>query len=352
VSDPAALLARLVAFPSVAGLPNDEIAGFIAGWLRDHGVECREVTGAGGRVGLLAQAGHGQGVMLAAHMDVVAVAGQHWTGDPWTLADRDGRLVGRGAADMKGFLACAMVAMAEAAEHGAKPLLLAVSTDEEIGCVGVRDLLPVVASIEARPRACIVGEPTGMRLAAAHKGKLAVRATLHGTARHSSEAPLADNAVEHAAELVLTVRDRGRELADAGRRDERFAIPHSTVSVGPIHGGTALNIVPDRCTVEFEVRTVPGDDAEALLPQLGRADVERLAAYPPLDGGGEGIAELLGVEPRGAIDFGTEAGLYAGLGIPTAVCGPGDIADAHRADESVEHEQLQQCLGALRRLTT
>ncbi len=351
MSDPAALLARLVAFPNVAGLPNGAIAGFITGWLREHGVECREVTGEGGRIGLLAQAGQGEGVLLAAHMDVVEVAGQDWTGDPWTLRERDGRLIGRGAADMKGFLACAMLAMAEAAEQS-ESLLLAVSTDEEIGCIGARDLLPVVASLERRPRACVVGEPTGMRLVAAHKGKLALRATLHGAARHSSEAPLADNAVEHAAELVLALRDRGRELAGSGRRDERFAIPHSTVSVGPIHGGTALNIVPDRCTVELEVRTVPGDDAGELLPPLGQVDIEQLAAYPPLDGGGEGIAELLGVEPRGAIDFGTEAGLYAELGIPTAVCGPGDIGDAHRADESVEHGQLLQCLDALRRLTT
>lgn len=350
MSDPAALLARLVAFPSVAGQPNGEIAGFIAGWLRDHGVECREVAGEGGRVGLLAQTGRGEGVLLAAHMDVVAVAGQGWTADPWTLTEQGGRLVGRGAADMKGFLACAMLAMAEAADRGDVPLLLAVSTDEEIGCIGVRDLLPVVASLESRPSACVVGEPTGMRLAAAHKGKLALRATLHGTARHSSEAPLADNAVEHAAELVLALRDRGRELADSGRRDERFAIPHSTVSVGPIHGGTALNIVPDRCTVEFEVRTVPGDDARALLPPLDRMELEQLADYPPLDGGGESIAALLGVEARGPIDFGTEAGLYAELGIPTAVCGPGDIAGAHRADESVEHDQLGRCLAALRRL--
>jgi acetylornithine deacetylase len=351
VSDPAALLARLVAFPSVAGRPNAEIAGFIATWLRDRGVECREVAGGDGRIGLLAGGGGQEPpVLLAAHMDVVEAAGQRWSGDPWTLAERGGRLVGRGAADMKGFLACAMLVMAEVAERRTTPLLLAVSTDEEIGCVGVRDLLPVLTSLDAGPRACIVGEPTQMRLAVAHKGKLALRATLHGTARHSSEAPPADNAVEHAAELVLALRDRGRELVASGRRDERFAIPHSTMSVGPIHGGTALNIVPDRCTVEFEVRSVPGDDARALLPPLRGADVAHLADYPPLDGGGEGIADLLEVEVRGAIDFGTEAGLYAELGIPTAVCGPGDIAAAHRADESVEQDQLARCLAALRRL--
>jgi acetylornithine deacetylase len=232
-----------------------------------------------------------------------------------------------------------------------EPLRLAVSTDEEIGCVGVRDLLPAIAALPQRPRACLVGEPTGMRLVTAHKGKLALRATLHGSARHSSEAPLADNAVEHAAELVLALRDRGRELAE-GRRDQRFAIPHSTISVGPIHGGRALNVVPDHCTVEFEVRNLPGDDPGSLLPVTGDADLEQLAAYPALDGAAGALRDLLGVPAGNAIDFGTEAGLYAQLGIATAVCGPGDIGDAHRADESVAIEQLDACSAALGRLLT
>jgi acetylornithine deacetylase len=253
---------------------------------------------------------------------------------------------------MKGFLACAMRALSDATTLELRePLRLAVSTDEEIGCVGVRDLLPAIAALPQRPRACLVGEPTGMRLVAAHKGKLALRATLHGSARHSSEAPLADNAVEHAAELVLALRDRGRELAD-GRRDQRFAIPHSTISVGPIHGGRALNVVPDHCTVEFEVRNLPGDDPGSLLPLTGEADLEQLAAYPALDGEAGALRDLLGVPAGNAIDFGTEAGLYAQLGIATAVCGPGDIGDAHRADESVAIEQLDTCSAALGRLLT
>jgi acetylornithine deacetylase len=345
------LLEQLVAFPSVAGQPNDEIAEFISGWLRGHGVECTEVRSDGGRVNLLASSGPaGGGVLMAAHMDVVEVAGQPWSGDPWQLRRDGDRLAGRGSADMKGFLACAMRAMANAKTLDLRePLRLAVSTDEEIGCVGACDLLPAIAALPQRPRACMVGEPTGMRLVTAHKGKLALRATLHGSARHSSEAPLADNAVEHAAELVLALRDRGRELAD-GRHDERFAIPHSTISVGPIHGGRALNVVPDHCTVEFEVRNLPGEDPAALLPQMTDADLEQLAAYPALDGEAGALGDLLGVPAGGAIDFGTEAGLYAQLGIATAVCGPGDIGDAHRADESVAIEQLDACTAALGRL--
>ncbi len=271
-----ALLERLVAFPSVAGRPNGEIAGFVQEWLRRRGVTCDAVPGAGGRVNLLATRGpaEGSGVMLAAHMDVVD-AGDGWVSDPWSLERHNGRLAARGSADMKGFLACAMTAIADATDLR-RPLHLAISTDEEIGCVGVRDLLPAVRALPSLPSACVVGEPTGMRLVTAHKGKLAHRATLHGAARHSSEAPLADNAVEHAAELVLALRDRGRELAASGRHDERFAIPHSTVSVGPIHGGVVLNVIPDRCTVEFEVRNLPGDD-----PRSRSLATPRWMAIPP-----------------------------------------------------------------------
>ena len=213
--------------------------------------------------------------------------------------------------------------------------------------MGVRDLLPAVAALDPAPAACLVGEPTGMRLVTAHKGKLAQRATLRGSARHSSEAPLATNAVELAAELVLMLRDRGRELAAGGRRDHRFAIPHSTISVGPIHGGTALNIVPDRCTVEFELRNLPGDDPSSLLPPLRDVELERLAGYPALDGDAAAFAGLIDAEPGAAIDFGTEAGLYAELGLAAAVCGPGDIADAHRADESLAADQLEACRATL-----
>jgi acetylornithine deacetylase len=355
LSLPRALLERLVGFPSVAGRPNDAIAGFMRGWLAEHGVTCNAVTSAEGRVGLLAVTGPAAtaGVLLAAHMDVVEVESQPWTSDPWQLHERDGRLVGRGSADMKGFLACAMQAMADAAAMPLRrPLLLAVSTDEELGCLGVRDLLPAVQALPAMPQACLVGEPTGMRLVTAHKGKLALRATLRGSARHSSQAPMADNAVEHAAELVLALRDRGRELESHGGRDQRFAIPHSTISVGPIHGGQALNVVPDRCTVEFEVRNLPGDDAAGLLPDLGAAELERLAAYPALDGDAAPFAGLVDVVPGAAIDFGTEAGLYAELGVATAVCGPGDIGDAHRADESVQIDQLEHCGRVLAGLVT
>jgi acetylornithine deacetylase len=345
-----ALLERLVAFPSVAGRPNGEIAGFVQGWLREHGVACDAVSSEDGRINLLATHGRheGAGILLAAHMDVVP-AGDGWAGDPWSLDQKNGRLAGRGSADMKGFLACAMTAIAAAADLR-RPLHLAVSTDEEIGCVGVRDLLPAVSALPSLPAACIVGEPTGMRLVTAHKGKLAQRATLHGRARHSSEAPLADNAVEHAAELVLALRDRGRKLAASGRRDGRFAIPHSTISVGPIRGGVALNIVPDRCVVEFELRNLPGDDPASLLPDLAPADLKLLAAYPALDGDPAPFAELLDAEPGAAIDFGTEAGLYAELGIPTAVCGPGEIADAHRPGESIAIEQLERCEAVLAKL--
>jgi len=349
------LLEQLVAHASVAGRPNAGIAGFVREWLEARGVRCAVAGDADGtRINLLAETGppEGAGVLLSAHMDVVAADPAGWSSDPFRLTVRDGRLAGRGTTDMKGFLAVAMTAMARAAETTlAEPLRLAVSTDEEIGCVGVRDLLPAVAALPARPRLCIVGEPTGMRLAVAHKGKLALRATLHGEARHSSEAPLAQNAVMRAAQLVVALGDRGRALADSGRRDARFAVPHSTLSVGPIAGGVSVNIIPDRCTVDFEVRTLPGEDARELLPELpAEAEIETLAEYPGLDGDAGPFQALLGVERGEALSFGTEAGLYAQLGIPTAVCGPGDMADAHRANESIAVEQLERCAETLDRV--
>jgi acetylornithine deacetylase len=348
------LLARLVAFPSVAGEPNGDIAGFVRDWLVARGARCTVAADpTGTRLNLLCETGpEGSGVMLAAHMDVVAADAAQWSGDPFGLEERDGTLVGRGAADMKGFLALAMTAMADAAARPLRePLRLAVSTDEEIGCAGAPYLLPLVAALPEKPRLCLVGEPTGMRLAVAHKGKLALRATLRGEARHSSEAATAENAVVKAAQLVVALNERGRGLAASGRRDDRFAVPHSTVSVGPISGGVSVNVIPDRCTVDFELRNLPGDDPRALLPPLGDAvALEPLAEYPALDGDPAPFQDLLGVDPGPALSFGTEAGLYAKLGIPAAVCGPGDIADAHRPDESIATEQLDRCAEVLARV--
>jgi acetylornithine deacetylase len=336
------LLRRLVAFRSIAGRPNEPIASFVERWLREAGLEVRRVAaGSGERVNLYAAGGPaGDGPMLSAHMDVVDVAGQEWAADPFELRVKDGRAFGRGTADMKGFLACALLAARGAARAG-RPLHLAISTDEEIGCAGARSLVPAVAAAGLRPSLVVVGEPTGMRRATAHKGKIAVRVHVAGKAVHSALAPQGENAVVAAARLIVGLDGDAASLAGE-RRDPRFSVPHSTISVGPIRGGAALNIVPDSCSFEVEMRTIPGDDPQRLLGLLnGPAEVEEVASYPALDG-----------EGGDALDFGTEAGLWQqALGVPVEVRGPGHIADAHRAEESVELAQLDECMAFLATLT-
>ncbi len=210
---------------------------------------------------------------------MVPVEGQAWTGDPFVLAERDGRLYGRGTTDMKGFVACALHALLRArAMPLASPLHLALSWDEEIGCVGARTLLPAVAqALPVLPAVCIVGEPTSMAVVAGHKGKTAARATFTGRDGHSALAPLALNAIHLATDFVAALRARQAALAAAGPGDPDYAVPYTTLHAGRIEGGVALNIVPNRCTLDFEIRNLAADDPAAILDDL-RADAARLVA--------------------------------------------------------------------------
>jgi acetylornithine deacetylase len=242
-----------------------------------------------------------------------------------------------------------------------EPLRIALSCDEELGCKGVGSLLARLASASGRPSLCVIGEPTLMRVADRHKGKVAIRMDVRGRAAHSSIPAHGVNAVSFAARLIANLDELSGGLAD-GPGDQAFAVPHATLSLGPIHGGVSLNIVPDHCTFDVELRYPPGDDPERLLGPI-RAHAEAIAAdmqnlapeagvklteiasYPPLSPCREGVAEMasLGIHAGPiAVDFGTEAGYYSErLGAPCVVCGPGDMAVAHRADEYVELEQLR-----------
>jgi acetylornithine deacetylase len=241
--------------------------------------------------------------------------------------------------------------------------------DEELGCRGTPALLGGLGGVVAALRWCVVGEPTRMRVVERHKGKLAFRVTVRGRACHSSRAPEGVNAVEHAARLIVALRDVEAELR-AGRTDERFTTPFATVSVGPIHGGVSVNIVPASCTFEAEVRLLPGQDPGVALARVrelagaleaemreraaeSRVEVTELARYPGLasSGGAAEVAALAGAGREGAVDFGTEAGLYqAALGAPVVVCGPGDMAQAHVADEYLELGQLIAAERLIRRI--
>jgi acetylornithine deacetylase len=364
-----ATLARLVARPTVAGTPNGELVADVA----------EELEGAGATVSVLAAhrpdavnlhavfgpADEPGGLLLAAHSDVVAVEGQPWTRDPFALHVEGGRAYGRGTADMKGFLAAVLAALRDFdARRLRRPVHVALSSDEELGCKGVRPLLDALAAVPVPPAWALVGEPTELRVVDRHKGKAAVRVHLRGRAVHSSLAPDGVNAVAYAGRLIGGLLELQEELA-AGPWDVAYRVPHATVSVGPIEGGVTVNIVPDHCRLDVEVRTLPDADPQALIGRVRAlaAPLERamravdpesaitfepLSDYPGLkpNGGAEladGLAQLTGEAAGGAADFGTEAGLYQQqLGIPVLVCGPGSMRDAHGADEFVALDQLER----------
>lgn len=371
------LLAELVAFDTTSHRSNLPLIEFVEDYLARHGVASRRVAdGTGDKANLYATIGPPDrpGVMLSGHTDTVPVTGQDWRFEPFRLTADGERLYGRGTADMKGFLAAVLAAVpALAAADLAVPVHLAFSHDEEVGCVGVRTLLTDLARQPLRPAACLVGEPTSMRVASAHKGKLAVRLHVRGKACHSGLAPAGVNAIHAAARLAARVEDMAAAKAADGPFDARFTVPHTTLQVGRIEGGTALNIVPQDCRLELEIRNVPDDDPEALLAELMRLAtsleagmratdpgagirLERLHGYPGLSMPDDHallgfLLSLLDEPERERIGYGAEAGLFRReLGIPTLVCGPGSMAQGHQPDEFVEREQLARCEAFLARL--
>ena len=364
------ILDRLIAFPTVSSASNRDLIAFAAEFLATRGIEASLTPNAeGSKANLFATIGPKDrgGVMLSGHTDVVPVEGQAWSGDPFRLRDLDGRLTGRGAADMKGFLACALAAADRAARMDlATPLHLAFSYDEEIGCIGVRSLLEAMAGAPFRPEMAIVGEPTSMRIATGHKGKTALRALCCGREAHSALAPTALNAIHLATAFVDKIRARQAAFAREGARDGACDVPYTTLHVGRIAGGVALNIVPYTCSVEFEFRNLAEDDPAALLACL-EADAEAVAApwreafpeaavklevtnaYPGLStGGGEPVVgfvqSLTPRDDRLKVAFGTEGGLFSSrLAIPTVVCGPGSMDQGHKPDEWVSRDQIAEC---------
>jgi acetylornithine deacetylase len=364
------LLARLIAFPTVSRDSNRALIDFVQAFLGGHGVAVQLFESADGRkANLYATLGPQDrgGVLLSGHTDVVPVDGQQWSSDPFTLAERDGRLYGRGAADMKGFLASALAMAAQASGRRLRvPLHLALSYDEELGCLGVRSLITAMGAWPQRPALCIVGEPTLLKTAIGHKGKMALRARCCGHPAHSAFPAQGLNAIHLAAELVARIRAHQEQIDASGARDPAYAVPTTTLHVGTIHGGTALNIVPAACELDLEIRNIAADDPQALLAAL-RADAARIAArasrpglaaaidiavtneYPGLETPRDAEVVALATALTGDPDcikvaFGSEGGLFSGqLGIPTVVCGPGSIDQAHKADEFLAVAQLARC---------
>ena len=371
------MMRRLVAMDTTSRNSNLGIIEFIGDYLAKLGIGSRLVHDESGRkANLYATLGPADkpGIALSGHTDVVPVDGQDWSSDPWTIAERDKRLYGRGTADMKSFLAVVLTSVPELLRRKlSTPIHLIFSYDEEIGCVGVRRLLDVLRDAPVRPLACIIGEPTEMKVIVGHKGKLSLRCRVRGRECHSSLAPQGVNAVEYAAEVIAHLRAMAWRSAAEGPFDQDFDVAHSTVHTGTVQGGTALNIVPKDCSFEFEFRHVPGVDPQALLaevqgfaetkllPQMQAIDPstgfswEPLSSFPGLDTPVDSevvtfVKSLTGANSVGKVAFGTEAGLFQETGIPTVICGPGNIAQAHKPDEYIEIEQVALCEAFMGRL--
>ncbi len=373
------LLRRLIAYPTVSRESNLELIEFARAHLAAAGAATRLTYDDDRRkANLFASLGPADdgGIVLSGHTDVVPVDGQRWHSDPFVLGERDGRLYGRGSADMKSFVAVALAFAPEFARRGLRrPLHIALSYDEEVGCIGVGRLIADLEAAGIHPEACIVGEPTLMRPVIAHKGKLSYRCTVRGLSCHSAYAPQGVNAVEAAAEAIAFLKRMARRYRDNGPYDRGFDIAHTTVHTGVIRGGSAVNIVPDACVFDFEFRNLPGDDplamvaeftqfiAESIEPEMRAVDpacgfsIAPLSAMPALGNAPEaavvGLAqELSGHHDFGKVSFGTEAAHFQRQGIPAVVCGPGSIAQAHKANEYVEVDQVLQCEAFMRRLMT
>jgi acetylornithine deacetylase len=374
------MIRRLVGFPTVSRDSNLELIDFVREHLRPLDADVRLTFDNDRRKANLfatlgPQALRGKpGLVLSGHTDVVPVEGQAWDTDPFQAVEKDGRLYGRGTSDMKSFVALALAAAPAFVARGLKiPLHLAFSYDEEVGCLGVGRLIADLAAAGIRPKGCIVGEPTLMRPVIAHKGKKSYRCRVDGLASHSAYAPHGVNAVEFAAEAVAFLKGLARRHRDRGPYDRSFDVAHTTVHTGVMRGGTALNIVPHECWFDFEFRHLPGDDPDALLAEFtayvrGTLEPEMKAVHPPagfridmlstipaLDTRPEaevvGLAqELSGTPDIGKVSYGTEGSQFQHAAIPTVVCGPGSIAQAHKPNEWVALEQIAKCEAFLGRL--
>jgi acetylornithine deacetylase len=367
------MLARLVAFPTVSSQSNLPLVDFVEAWLADLGVASLRVPDpTGSKAGLVALVGPSVegGVVLSGHTDVVPVEGQPWTSDPWELREADGRLHARGTADMKAFAAIALALVPEMLAAGlARPVVLALTCDEEIGCLGAPPLIDAMLGAMPPPSAVIVGEPSEMRVVVGQKGSWGFRAHLRGHEVHSSLLHTGVSAVMEAASLIDWMAGLMGESARTAPPND-FDPPYTTVHVGMIAGGTANNITARDCSFSGEIRFLPGEPEdrwhERIEAEAARREAALRTRHPEAairfttrmslpgfaaDPAAEGLARALtGDNGRLHVSYQTEAGHYQAHGLPTVICGPGNIAQAHQPDEFITLEQLEAGTGFVRRL--
>lgn len=363
------ILGRLVAFPTVSHDSNLPLIDWVEGYLAGHGITAhRHWNEDRQKAALFAHVGPevSGGVVLSGHTDVVPVEGQEWTSDPWVMTERDGRLYGRGTCDMKGFVAQAIAAMVAAQRQGvARPLQLALSYDEELGCVGAPPMIAAMQLVLPKASVAVIGEPSRMKPINGHKGSIGYSVHVRGYEVHSSLLPYGVSAVMEAARLIQWLNERNAAMQSRTVTPvaSSFHPPFSTLHVGIIHGGTADNITAGDCRFPVEIRAVPGDDIAALgaafeaeaarvqaLMQAVRPEtavhVVKDYSFPMLRPEMEGAAEdlvrrLTGQNETGVVSYGTEAGQFQDAGYSAIVCGPGDIAQAHKGDEYLEISEFE-----------
>lgn len=373
------ILEDLVGFDTTSCNSNLELIRYVEDYLSQYGIKSTLVNDESGKkANLYTTIGPADrsGVMLSGHTDVVPVEGQHWNSDPFVLKQLDDRVFGRGSADMKGFIACVLNWVPQMVTAKLEtPIHIALSYDEEVGCIGVRRLLDLMKNMPVVPSMAIIGEPTNMEIVVAHKGKRAIRVNVRGASAHSAYPTEGVNAVEVAAQLVAHICEVQRKIEKNGPFDSGFRVPYTTLHVGTIRGGTALNIVPNKCSFDFEIRHLPEHEIDLLISDIEKFAIDNLEAKMHLRNPDAGIdfIELFGypalftapnapvvtfvrslLDGEGEVEkigFGSEAGLFSRqIGIPAVVCGPGSILQAHRPDEYVSLEQLNVCDSMLRRL--
>jgi len=365
------LIEKLISFDTTSRESNLELIAFIQGYLSDLNIESTLVHNEEGtKANLYATLGDPKtpGIMLSGHTDVVPVDGQDWDTNPFEVTQKGSRLYGRGTSDMKGFIAITLAMLPKFQARGLKtPIHLAFSYDEEIGCIGVRRMIDMINTLPVKPAMAIIGEPTSMQVIVGHKGKRSYRARVRGFEAHSSLAPTGVNSIEFAAEMIAHLKSMARRIAASGPYDDLYDVTHTTVHTGTIQGGTALNIVPKDCTFDFEFRYIGDDDPDVieteirdfasnvLEPEMHKInkdtgiDIECTNDMPSLDLGADEevvtfVKALAGRNDHAKVAFGTEAGLFQKrAGIPAVVCGPGDIAQAHKPNEFIEISQIEEC---------
>ena len=373
------ILADLIGFDTTSRNSNLELIRYVEDYLSQHGVQSTLVhDDSGHKANLYATIGPAElgGVMLSGHTDVVPVDGQRWASDPFVLEPIDDKVFGRGSADMKGFIACVLEWVPEmVAASLATPIHIALSYDEEVGCIGVRRLLDLMEKMPVVPSMAIIGEPTNMEIVVAHKGKRGIRVNVRGASAHSAYPTEGVNAIEVVAQLIAHISEVQQDIERNGPFDPGYRVPHTTLHVGTVRGGTALNIVPNECSFDFEIRHLPEHEIDPLIDTVQRyardnleptmrlknpdcgIDFTELFGYPALFTAPDApvvafVRSLLECDRAvEKISFGSEAGLFSRrIGIPAVVCGPGSILQAHRPDEYVSIEQLETCRTMLRRL--